>query len=287
MENTDSRWVHPFEKVGLGKAPYRFAGYGHKTFQAFPGAPVQVGTSCDFCGSGICNVFWVLSSDGNRFKTGCDCIYKIYKTAPRTDALFHEVRKADREMRAKRRAEQALEKRARVRESRRLVNLQRARDFLDKPENAGLESALAIDHPIVQDIAAKLQQYGDLSPRQVEFVWKLYGEAYGPAAPAEVNVPAPEGKVTVRGKVIKIAVHDGMYGQVTKMTVKVSDGRNVWLCWGTVPGSLHEVDGGGFRTSDSLRGCEVEFNASLQRGRDAHFALFKRPTKARVVKDNT
>jgi hypothetical protein len=72
----DPNWVHPFEKAGLGKAPFTFTGLQRVTFQAAPGAPVQVGGSCDYCATGIVLHFFIRSSDGKSFKVGCDCVAK-------------------------------------------------------------------------------------------------------------------------------------------------------------------------------------------------------------------
>jgi len=68
--------IHIFEKAGLGKAPFRFVGYEHRTYQACPGAPVQVGGSCEYCGQGICNFYNIESADGRRFHVGPDCVAK-------------------------------------------------------------------------------------------------------------------------------------------------------------------------------------------------------------------
>lgn len=68
--------VHRFEQAGLGKAPFRFVGYETKTYQACQGAPIQPGTCCDYCGTGISGVYWIRSSDGKNFKVGCDCVLK-------------------------------------------------------------------------------------------------------------------------------------------------------------------------------------------------------------------
>lgn len=80
-ENQDARTVqadviHKFERAGLGKAPFRYVGYEFKTYQACHGAPVQVGGSCDYCGVGICNMFYIESADGKRFKVGSNCVEK-------------------------------------------------------------------------------------------------------------------------------------------------------------------------------------------------------------------
>jgi hypothetical protein len=71
--------VHKFERRGLGKAPFSVIGYGREVFQAIPGdpnCPLQPGTSCDYCGTGIMDVAYIRSSDGKEFKVGCDCVAK-------------------------------------------------------------------------------------------------------------------------------------------------------------------------------------------------------------------
>lgn len=86
--------IHPFEKAGLGTAPFRFIGMEEKIFQACPGAPIQPGSSCDYCGQGIRYVFQVAGADGRAFKVGCDCIRKIAAKGERllTDAEIAEKR---------------------------------------------------------------------------------------------------------------------------------------------------------------------------------------------------
>ena len=68
--------AHKFEKAGLGKAPFKFLFHEYRIFQACHGAPIQVGGSCDYCGTGISNWYWVKSADGKRFKVGSECIRK-------------------------------------------------------------------------------------------------------------------------------------------------------------------------------------------------------------------
>jgi hypothetical protein len=64
---------HPFERGGFGKPPFRVTGFSEETYQACPGAPVQPGTSCDHCGTGIRYVVHIKSADGQAFKIGTDC----------------------------------------------------------------------------------------------------------------------------------------------------------------------------------------------------------------------
>lgn len=68
--------VHAFEVSGLGKAPFKFVRMTEKVYQACHGAPVQPGSSCDFCGTAIRYEFWIKSSDQKEFKVGCDCVEK-------------------------------------------------------------------------------------------------------------------------------------------------------------------------------------------------------------------
>jgi hypothetical protein len=71
---------HPWEKAGLGKAPFRCTGVGREIYQAIPGdpnCPVQPGAACAYCGQGIYNVCYIRSADNQRFKVGIDCVRKL------------------------------------------------------------------------------------------------------------------------------------------------------------------------------------------------------------------
>lgn len=77
--------LHPFERAGLGKAPFRLA------YLAIGGS------CCDYCGTGIVRQFWVQGADGSTFKVGCEC---VRKTGEADDALVRDVddarKRADR-----------------------------------------------------------------------------------------------------------------------------------------------------------------------------------------------
>ncbi len=68
--------THVFQEAGLGTAPFKVVGFEVSKFQACQGAPIQPGTSCDYCGTAIMNVYWVSGIDNSRFKVGCDCVEK-------------------------------------------------------------------------------------------------------------------------------------------------------------------------------------------------------------------
>lgn len=144
--------------------------------------------------------------------------------------------------------------------------------------NPGLAEALETDHYIVQDIKRKFIR--ELSPPQVELVMKLAREVKERARiqaerDAETKVPAPieTGRQTVEGVVVGLRQQETMYGLSYKMTVKVSTEQGVWLAWGTQPASLDGAE----------VGVRVRFDAKLQAGREEHFAIFSRPTKAVIV----
>jgi hypothetical protein len=161
---TTAQVIHPFEAAGLGLAPFRFAGFEIKTYQACHGAPIQPGSSCDYCANAIMNCYWIRSADGKRFKVGCDCVMRLNRLDNR---LISEVERAkrvhDRTLSAARRAAKRPAQDARVDAARQLlagVEL-RARlaakphpyKFADKSlldyclwmlENAGLTGRLAV-----------------------------------------------------------------------------------------------------------------------------------------------
>ena len=78
--------MHPFEKSGLGKAPFRLVGHGTRigpiripnpdgttTEIGSPGQPMG---SCKHCGMGIADCYVIRSSDGKEFEVGSSCVLK-------------------------------------------------------------------------------------------------------------------------------------------------------------------------------------------------------------------
>lgn len=129
----------------------------------------------------------------------------------------------------------------------------------------------------VHDVLAKLDQYGDLSPRQVEcIVSSMTRDNDAAARRAEEAVEpkgaAPSGRQTVTGTVLSIKEREGfMPGSVVfKMLLKLDDNAKVWL---TCP------------DSDIQRGDRVTVKASFEVSHDdPSFAFGKRPIIANVEK---
>jgi hypothetical protein len=100
--------VHKFEAAGLGRAPFRVLRMEVRTYQACPGAPVQVGGSCDYCGTGIKETYIIQDADGKEFKVGNQCVYKTADEGL-IKVVETETRKAAREKRAARQEARELE----------------------------------------------------------------------------------------------------------------------------------------------------------------------------------
>jgi len=102
--------IHRFERAGLGVAPFAFTGaVTEKTYQACHGAPVQAGSTCDFCGTCIRYEFWVRSACGKEFKVGCDCIHKTDDAG-----LIKQIAQAERDLRDKKNAAAKASRKARI-----------------------------------------------------------------------------------------------------------------------------------------------------------------------------
>lgn len=77
--------THRFESAGLGLAPYRCLGYSEITFKN-PDGTLKAGGSCDYCAQAIRHAVFFRSSDGKRFKLGCDCAMRSGDAAVETAA---------------------------------------------------------------------------------------------------------------------------------------------------------------------------------------------------------
>ena len=168
-------------------------------------------------------------------------------------------------------------KAAAARECAKAKNAEERAAFLK--DHPGLAEDLAIDHPIIRDIAARFQQYRSLSDKQIGLVQRIAAEAKRPPEEQEKTIPAPTGKVTFTGTVVSAKTHESDYGPSYKMTVKVKTDAGVWLAWGTVPAAvLDACPYGTVGRLQNLRGAEVQITATLKPGRDAHFAVTSRPS---------
>lgn len=90
---------------------------------------------------------------------------------------------------------------------------------------------------------------------------------------ADAGVECPEGKITVTGKVVRVAWKNTGYGETQKMTVESAEG---WKVYGTVPAAIAD---------EVAEGVTVTFTAKVEQSdRDEAFGFYSRPTKAEVVR---
>ncbi len=209
---------------------------------------------CGVCGAHFAHGdVWLHVPSGDVIALGMDCAAKYTMLANRGEWDAHA------EMVKRARKQRALTS---------VRDLQLEAYLAGQPE---LRAALEVEHDILADMRRKAREFGSLSDKQIAFAIKLAAEAYSPKAPKveEVKVAAPTGRIVIRGTVVSRKFHDSEWGGGTKITVKVRFGEGIWLAWGSLPAG-----------DDCEVGSVVEFKATLEAGREPHFAFFKRPAKA-------
>lgn len=132
----------------------------------------------------------------------------------------------------------------------------------------GRERALAI----IFDLRDCIRRFGDVSPKQLELLAKLWSGVWCPERPPPKRVPAPTGRVVIDAVCIAAKTQEGYRGDLeTKLTWKISTDAGEWLCWGSCFSPYKDV------TTRIEVGQRVRFKATLQPGREPHFAFYKRP----------
>lgn len=170
--------VHPFTRAGFGPEPFRCVRVTKEIYQACHGAPIQPGTSCDYCGTGIMYAYWIVNGDKSReFKVGCDCVMRAGAVVERFDverkklareqsaarsAVKREARKAQRE------AERAERQRVWAREREEKLTA-----FLATPEGAEVAHYLLNrTEGFLGEMNASLHKWGGLTDGQIVAIRK-------------------------------------------------------------------------------------------------------------------
>jgi len=164
--------THPFEKAGLGKAPFSCTGVSENVWDNGDGT-TKAGGVCDYCGTGIRWEFWIKGSiaGAKQFKVGCDCVAKTGWGIDRFLEVRAEHTRARRQAGAQKRRES---RQARIaaeraqRDAERLVATQAWRDA-----NSALVARLDAytgANEFLRSAKQNIAQWGNLSARQVEAV---------------------------------------------------------------------------------------------------------------------
>lgn len=167
-----------------------------------------------------------------------------------------------------------LQARAEARKARFTIYTKRQAFLATRPDVA--EALATIDNPVhaknlfAHDVLRKLDQYGELSEKQIASVLTSLqrDREYAARRTAEESEPkgdAPSGRVVVTGTVLSTKDVESQYGWTTKMLLKLENNARAWL---TVPSG-----------SEIERGDTVTVRATFEVSRDdKSFAFGKRPT---------
>jgi hypothetical protein len=276
--------LHPFEKAGLGKSPFRVVAFTVKRgpittvsngVTVSVGSPGQPMGSCHFCGTGIANVYVIESSDGVRSDVGCECVNKTSDVGL-TTTVKKMKRDHDRTLRQKRKVAK--------REAQAVKSAADADAFI--AEIDGLKEALETDHYIIRDIAAKLKYWGSISEKQIELIFKIADQKKQRDEQVFISVPIEDGRQTVVGKVV--SAKWTMVGtswnpvDVLKAMIIVDTPEGQWKTWGTIPASI--TDKFPIDTAANIKGSMVQFDAKLKLAtNDNTMSFYSRPTKGKLL----
>ena len=136
--------IHPFEKAGLGTAPFKYRGISEKVCSGQPneqgisiGYAGQPAGMCDYCGTGIRYCCHIESADGKKFVVGTDCVMKLERADNELVSLVEREKKAiDRKKRA-----EAAERRRKPEEER----IAAARAMIESKR----DKLAAMPHPVI------------------------------------------------------------------------------------------------------------------------------------------
>ena len=162
--------LHPFEKAGLGVAPFRCIGVRENVYLVGDGSS-KAGGSCDYCGTGIRWEYLINSTAGKMFKVGCDCVAKTGSIVRGFKEERTKLRRAITESRTK----AARELRQQEYVARKLAQRQENQAIAKPWQDANRDVVDYVNHnafgnSFIESLAAQLYERGMLSPGQCDAV---------------------------------------------------------------------------------------------------------------------
>jgi len=208
--------THPFEKAGLGKAPFSCTHVTENVFVVGDGT-TKAGGCCDYCGTGIRWEFWIKGSiaGAKQFKVGCDCVAKTGWGIDRFLEVRAEHTRARRQAGAQKRRESRkaqIEAERAQRTAQRLEATQAWRDA-----NSALVARLEAysgNNEFLRGMIQNLAQWGNLTARQAEATESCFAviDRLEAARANSKHIGAVGDKVTLTITIEHIIVIEGFYG---------------------------------------------------------------------------
>jgi hypothetical protein len=208
--------THPFEKAGLGKAPFSCTGVTENVWENGDGT-TKAGGVCDYCGTGIRWEFWIKGSiaGAKQFKVGCDCVAKTGWGIDR----FLEVRAEHTRARPQAGAQKRRDARKAQIEAERA---QRAAQRLEATQawrdaNSALVARLETysgNNEFLRGMIQNLAQWGNLTARQAEATESCFAviDRLEAARANSQHLGAIGDKVSLTITIEHIIVIEGFYG---------------------------------------------------------------------------
>ena len=208
--------THPFEKAGLGKAPFSCTGVSENVF-ALPDGTSKAGGCCDYCGTGIRWEFWIKGSiaGAKQFKVGCDCVAKTGWGIDRFLEVRAEHTRARRQAGAQKRRESRQAQLAAERAQKATERLEATQAWRDA--NSALVARLEAyegTNEFLRSSFANLAHWGNLTARQVEAVESCFAviDRLEAARANSQHLGAIGDKVTLTITIEHIIAIEGFYG---------------------------------------------------------------------------
>ena len=223
--------THPFEKSGLGKAPFSCTHVTEKVWDNGDGT-TKAGGFCDYCGTGIRWEFWIKGSiaGAKQFKVGCDCVAKTGWDIEGFEKVRADHTRARRQAGAKARREALLAKQAIEREQAQAERLVASEQW--RTEHAEVCARLAAyegENSFLFNVKHTLALFGKLSDRQLEAVESCFAvlDRKETARAHSKHFGAQGDKVTLTVTVDRIVAIDSLYGRTYLNICRTDDGNVV------------------------------------------------------------
>ena len=223
--------THPFEKSGLGKAPFSCTHVTENVWDNGDGT-TKAGGFCDYCGTGIRWEFWIKGSiaGAKQFKVGCDCVAKTGWGIEGFEKVRADHTRARRQAGAKARREALLAKQAIEREQAQAERLVATEQW--RTEHNAVCARLADyngDNNFLFNQNHVLALFGRLSDKQLEAVESCFAviDRKETARTQSKHFGAYGDKVTLTLTVDRIVAIDGLYGRTYLNICRDADGNVV------------------------------------------------------------